>query len=157
MEITTAERLLQLPHLVGDALMPEAIGCSDEKLAMFLELFEPHRGTPRALLLDMQDIEMLNVDQIATVTDLLLLRARHTNRRFSASKHLFAADHKRPSYREIAPIPSLVGATVSQRALQPDIPELTLFVRAKRFSTSTASAALVATLFAIAIAVTSIV
>ena len=106
---------------------------------------------------DSATIETMNVEQIATVTDLLLLRARRTNRRFSANKQLFAGDHKRPSYREIAPIPSLVGVTVSQRALQSDIPELTLFVRAKRFSTSTASAALLATLFAIAIAVTSIV
>ena len=102
---------------------------------------------------DSETIEMLNVEQIATVTDLLLLRARRTNRRFSASKQLFASDHRRPSYREIAPIPSLVA----YRASQPDLEQPTLFVRAKRFSTSTASAALLATLFAIAIAVTSIV
>jgi len=151
--------MLERPHLPGDALMPRAIGFFVEKSAMSLELLCPSGGTQRALLLVMQDIETLNVEQIATVTDLLLLRARHTNRRFSANKQLFAADHKRPSYREIAPIPSLVDGSVGRvRQTAPtDVPELTLFVRAKRFSTSTASAALLATLFAIAIALTSVV
>jgi hypothetical protein len=133
-------------------------------LRIFVELLERDRGTPNALPSDMQDIEtieMMNVEQLATVTDRLLLRARMTNGRFSHNKQLFAVDHRRPSRpsigqlaREIAPIPSLAGHRASQHA---DVPELTLFVRAKRFSTSTASAALLATLFAIAIAVTSVV
>ncbi len=126
-----------------------------------MELLDGDRGTANALPSDMQDIEtieMMNVEQIATVTDRLLLRARVTNRRFSTNKQLFACDRRsRPSFgstlsREIAPIPSLASRRVPQHG-----EEMTLFVRAKRFSTSTASAALLATLFAIAIAVTSVV
>ena len=112
------------------------------------------RGTQRALLLDMQDIEaieMMNFEQLATVTDRLLLRARVTSRRFSTNKGAFANDRRSCLAGGVRP--RLSAAALALR----DAPELTLFIRARKFSTSTASAALLATAFTIAILITSVV
>ena len=122
---------------------------------MFAKLLARDRGTQRALPSDMSEtavIETINVDQIATVTDLLLLRARTTRRRFSTNKIAFVHDHTHGGRRSRPSIPIAVvpASTKSFRD-----PELTMFVRAKKFSTSTASAAVVASVFAIAIVLTS--
>jgi len=132
---------------------------------MFAELLERARGTRRALPLDMdiETIESMNGEQLATVTDRLLLRARVTSRRLSTNKQAFAND-RRSSGRPVSSIRALqargsvasIPSLASSRARIPEA-ERTLFVRARKFSTSTASAAVLATLFAIAIAVTSVV
>jgi hypothetical protein len=94
-------------------------------------------------------VEAINGEQIATVTDLLLLRARTTRRRFSTNKLAFA--HDRRGSRPSIPLP-VVPAPAEDDFRDP---ERTLFVRARTFGTSTASAAIVATVFAIGIVVTS--
>jgi hypothetical protein len=88
-------------------------------------------------------IETINVDQIATVTDLLLLRARTSHRRLSSNKLAFAYDRR--------------GARASRPSTS-DFrdPDVTMFVRAREIGTSTASAAVVATAFAIAIVLASL-
>ncbi len=116
---------------------------------MLVEMLARLRGTQRALLLDMRDIEaveMMNFEQLATVTDRLLLRARVTSRRFSTNKKAFANDRRSA--------PRFSAAVLALRDAEP---ERTLFIRARTFSTSTASAALLATAFAIAILITSVV
>lgn len=128
---------------------------------MFAELFIGARGTQRALPSDMhgtETLELINGEQIATVTDLLLLRARTTRRRFSTNKAAFANDvrviarHADAKKRRQRPsIPSLVVHPSLSRD-----PEHTLFVRARKIGTSTASAAVVATAFAIAIVLTTL-
>lgn len=101
---------------------------------------------------DIETVEALNAEQFATATDRILFRARGSHGRLSANKALFARDARRPSDREIAPIPSLVRAAVDDLS-----PERTLYVRAKKFSTSTTSAAVLATVFAIALVITNFV
>ncbi len=92
-------------------------------------------------------IEMINGEQIATRTDLLLMRARSARLRLSNNKAAFAND---------------VRVVLRTRASQPSIevapqPDNTLFIRVRRAGTSTTSAAILATLFAIAIVVTTII
>ncbi len=136
---------------------------------MFAELLERDRGTQRALPSDMHGtttLETINGEQFATVTDLLLFRARTTQRRFSTNKAAFANDVRviergneaRASValrRSRPSIPSLVAhPRVSQQTTSRD-PDHTLFVRARKLGTSTTSAAVVATAFAIAILLTT--
>lgn len=94
---------------------------------------------------DIDAIEMINVEQLATQTDRLLLRGRHTKRRLSTNKIVY-----RPMFRVELAHERLHVEPPPPRA--PD-PEHTLFVRARRFSTSTTSAAILATAFAIAIVI----
>lgn len=92
-------------------------------------------------------IEQINGEQIATRTDLLLMRARNARVRLSNNKAAFARDVR-----------------VIARGSQPSIPhpsllrdsDRTLFIRVRRVGTSTASAAVLATAFAIAIVLTSV-
>lgn len=107
-------------------------------------------------------IEAINGDQIATRTDLLLVRARNARCRLSNNKAAFANDISARGTRELA---AREAREFTRRALargsQPSIPLLpdpdhTLFIRVRRVGTSTASAAVLATMFAIAIVLTSI-
>jgi hypothetical protein len=130
---------------------------------MFAELLARNRGTQHALpenMNEMATMERINVDQIATVTDLLLLRARTTRRRFSTNKIAFVHDRReasRAGRRSILPwrrstrTPSIPAVRAPNDFRDP---ERTLFVRARKLGTSTASAAIVATSFAIALVLT---
>ena len=100
---------------------------------------------------DIAKIEALNADQFATPADRIVFRARASQKRLSANKALFANDIGRRPGREIAAIPSLV------RVPHDEPTERTLYVRAKKVSTSTATGAFLATVFAVAIFVTSVV
>ena len=116
---------------------------------MFAELFTGDRGTHRALPFHMHgtaSFERINGEQIATRTDLLLARARAARCRLSSNKAAFAHDVR-----------------VLARGSQPSIPmpvlraaEPTLLIRVQRAGTSTTTAAILATVFAIAIVLTSI-
>src|SRR5437868_5023164 len=115
---------------------------------MWLELHARSRGLPRALLPSMTDIdkiERLNADQFATPADRIVFRARASQQRLSANKALFAKDVGRRAPREVAPIPSLPRLAGSVRVAHD---EPTLYVRAKKVSTSTTTGALLATVFA---------
>ena len=79
-------------------------------------------------------IEEINGEQIATRTDLLLMRARAASVRLSSNKLAFANDAH------------VARARASQR---------TMFIRVPR-ATSTTSAAILAAVFAIAIVITSL-
>ncbi len=87
-------------------------------------------------------IEQINCEQIATRTDLLLVRARHARVRLSNNKAAFSNDVR-------------VLARGSHPSLQRD-PDRTLFIRVRRVGSSTTSAAVLATVFAIAIVLTSL-
>jgi glutamine amidotransferase PdxT len=80
-------------------------------------------------------IEGINGEQIATRTDLLLMRARVARVRLSSNKLAFANDAH------------VARARASQR---------TMFIRVPRAATSTTTAAILACVFAIAIAITSL-
>ena len=92
-------------------------------------------------------IEQINGEQIATRTDLLLMRSRNARGRLSNNKAAFSKDVliARGSQRSIARRPSLLRDS-----------DRTLFIRVRRVGTSTASAAVLATVFAITIVLTSI-
>jgi hypothetical protein len=89
-------------------------------------------------------IESINVEQIATPTDRLLLRGRHSEGRISSNKIVY-----RPSFRvelahehvEVAPPPPLAAVAA----------ERTLLMRAAYVGHGTTLPAVLATLFAIAI------
>jgi hypothetical protein len=123
---------------------------------MFAELHIGNRGTQRALrvcMLDIDAIESINVEQLATNTDRLLLRGRVTRRRLSTNKIVY-----RPAFRIELAQPTVVEP-VAVRQPELDAPERTMFVRAKklgRLGTSTASAALLASLFAVALVLASV-
>ncbi|MBA2538150.1 MAG: hypothetical protein H0V17_00820 [Deltaproteobacteria bacterium] len=110
------------------------------------------------------------------MTDLLLFRARTTRRRFSTNKAAFANDvriiSREPGSRGTWERGNEARASVALRRSRPSIPSLvahprvsqqttsrdpdhTLFVRARKLGTSTTSAAVVATAFAIAILLTT--
>ena len=93
-------------------------------------------------------IEAINGEQIATRTDLLLMRARSTHGRFSNNKLAFAGDVRwgRGSQSSIS---------VARSLLRAPAPEHTMFIRVRRVSTSTTTAAILAALFATAILLTS--
>jgi hypothetical protein len=157
--------LIEQPHLVVDVAISRGSRVSRRRRAMFAELLGGDRGTPRALPFFMDgaaNLERINGEQIATVTDLLLLRARNAKRRLSSNKEAFAHDPRvdgrapiahgsspsiptRPSVPSLGPHPSL--------SLDPD---RTLFVRVRRAGTSTTSAAVLATAFAIGIILTAL-
>jgi hypothetical protein len=96
------------------------------------------RGMTRALPFSMSataTIEEINGEQIATRTDLLLMRARAARVRLSSNKLAFANDVH------------VARARRSQR---------TMVIRVRRAGTSTTSAAILASVFAIAIVITSL-
>lgn len=86
-------------------------------------------------------IEEINGEQIATRTDLLLMRARAVRSRLSNNKLAFAND-----------VPACARARASQLPIQPDH---TMLIRVRRVGTSTTTAAILASVFAVAIAITS--
>jgi hypothetical protein len=90
-------------------------------------------------------IEAINVEQLATATDRLLLRARHAKRRLSENKIVY-----RPAFR-VDLAHEHVAVTEGE-----DKTELVRVPARKRF-TSTTTATLLASVFAIAITVISIV
>lgn len=107
------------------------------------------RGTSRALTPDMLSadaIEAINFDQLATPTDRMLLRARHSRRRLSTNKIVY-----RPSFRVELAEPIAVEPSPAY-ATRPPAADQTMFIRARSFGTSTTSAAILATVFGIAIA-----
>ncbi|MEO8699065.1 MAG: hypothetical protein ABI867_03445 [Kofleriaceae bacterium] len=92
---------------------------------------------------DIEQIEMINVEQLVTPTDRLLLRGRVTRRRLSTNKIVY-----RPAFRIELAQPTIV---------EPPETERTVFMRsAKRFGASTASAAVLASVFAVALVVASV-
>lgn len=119
---------------------------------MLAELLVGARGTTRALPLDMNataTIELINGEQLATRTDLLLMRARAARGWLSNNKPAFAGDVRfaRGSHAKLPTI------RVPEAERDPD---RTLFIRVRRAGTSTASAAVLATIFAVAIAITTL-
>lgn len=90
-------------------------------------------------------IEAINVEQIATPTDRLLLRGRHSEGRISSHKIVY-----RPSFRV-----ELAHERVEVEAPSPPVAviaaERTLLMRAVYVGNSTTLPAVLATLFAIAI------
>lgn len=97
------------------------------------------RGTTLVLPIFMSataTIEEINGEQIATRTDLLLMRARAARSRLSSNKLAFAND---------------VARLRAARA----ITDRTLMIRVRRAGSSTTTAAVLATVFAVAIAITS--
>ncbi len=84
-------------------------------------------------------IEEINGEQIVTRTDLLLLRARMARCRLSNNKLAFANDVQ------------VARARASQRVLA----GRTLVIRVRRVGPSTTSGVILASVFAIAIAITS--
>jgi hypothetical protein len=93
---------------------------------------------------DIEAIESINFEQLATATDRLLLRARHAKRRPSTNKIVY-----RPAFRV-----DLAHERVNVAA--EDKTELVRVPSRKRL-TSTTAATVLASVFAIAIAVISIV
>ena len=70
-------------------MSPRGIAGADRARSNPAERLAPHRGARRALPLVMHDIdaiEAINVEQLVTVTDRLLLRGRVTKRRLSTNK-----------------------------------------------------------------------
>jgi hypothetical protein len=109
-------------------------------------------------MLDIEAVEAMNFEQIATPTDRVLLRARRAKQRLSNNKIVY-----RPEFpvelaqrtRISPPVPhEEYERTVAARPPRFE-PAPTLLVRAKRVSTSTASAAVLASIFAVALAVTT--
>ena len=111
---------------------------------MFAERQPQCHGTLRVLATDMLSvdaIESINFEQLATPTDRVLLRSRHAKRRLSTNKIVY-----RPAFRvELA----------ERLHVEPAAPaacDQTVFIRARRFDpTSTTSAAILASLFCIAL------
>jgi hypothetical protein len=110
---------------------------------MFAERLARHHGTQCVLATDMLSvdaIESINFEQLATPTDRVLLRSRHAKRRLSENKIVY-----RPTFRvELA----------ERLHVEPAVPiyDQTVFIRARRFDpTSTTSAAILASLFCIAL------
>lgn len=214
-EIARAWWLVEQPHLLVDVTIGRGSSISRRQRSMFAKPLDGDRGTLRALPFDMhgtESIEAINGEQIATVTDLLLLRARNARRRLSTNKAAFANDPRQGRARArlaranarnatapsgartprntIAPSGARTPSTVegarstdkvrqiargsSPRIAVPSLrdrsthertgnardrrerEERTLFVRVRHVGTSTASAAVVATCFAIAIVLTSL-
>lgn len=101
---------------------------------MFAKPLERDRGTTFVLLETMNaaaTIEAINGEQIATRTDLLLMRARDARVRLSSNKLAFANDVRHAEH--------------------------TMFIRVRRVGTSTATAAILAAVFATAILITSFI
>ncbi len=88
-------------------------------------------------------IEEINGEQIATRTDLLLMRARAARYRLSNNKLAFANDVHVARARASWPVRPGRG------------PDHTVLIRVRRIGTSTTSAAILASVFAVAIVITS--
>jgi hypothetical protein len=86
-------------------------------------------------------LESINFEQLATATDRVLLRSRHARRRLSETKIVY-----RPTFRvELA-------ERLQVEPAAPTACDQTVFMRARRFDlTSTTSAAILASLFSIAL------
>ena len=86
-------------------------------------------------------MESINFEQLVTPTDRVLLRARHAKGRLSTNKIVY-----RPSFRvELA-------ERLHVEPAAPAVCEQTVFMRGRRFEpTSTTSAAILASLFCIAL------
>jgi len=87
-------------------------------------------------------IEALNAEQLVTATDRLLLRASVAQLHPHGRKRVVELDRRPGVHRRREPDPD---------------PEQTMYVRAQRFSTNTTLPAVLASAFAIALAVVSIV